>query len=800
MSSSSIIKILFLLLGFAVSGQNHTVSGIVQDTKGEPLPFADVLLLNPQDAAVIASTFTDVSGKYSLNVAAGSYTLKVSAVGFEAHTAPLPLTQDVAITPILLKEAAYQLENVTVNSKRPVLRRKIDRVEFDVENSVLSSENAWEIVRKTPGVNVMGDGISIRGSSGILVTINDKKVYLTGTELKNLLENMSGDNIKSVEVITTPPAKYDAQGSAVLNIKMKKGLSSGYKGSVSGAYVQTMYPKGVISTNHYYKGEKLMVYGGYMFGSGHYYGENNGEIRYFNPDGTIASVWKSREEANYFATQQISYNLTAEYAIDSLNTISFGTNGFGSLKSTAMIDTPTRIYNGAGQLDSLYTTHNHRDYPQKNSTITGLYEHKFSDKHKIVLSSDYTKHYFNQEQDINAAFSLPDAAPHRDEDIYSNDTRRINLLSVQADYTGAAGATAFEAGMRYGTVDADNDFIYENTVNGTPVASPGLSNRFLYDESIVAGYISGERSFGKWGFKAGLRGEHTKLEGNSATTGEVNTQNYFKVFPSAYAMYKASDNHNWGLSYGKRIVRPQYAALNPFRSYNTPYFYSTGDPNLQPAISHNLSLQYTLKSKYSFEAFYNYMENPASEILYQDYATNTVVSRYTNISNSKSAGLQFNTNLELTGWWQTGIVASLNYQENSFQGADGTMQLNNALSFYGSTNNRFTLNKKKDLTAEMNFFYVSPGAQGALELSNLSSLSLSIRKIFLDGNAHIGLIFSDIYKGERQTSRTHYANQYTKFSSYGDTQSFRLQFLYRFGNQKLQDGRQREGTDEQRRL
>lgn len=809
MSSSSIIKkqislitIIFLLSYFTGQAQNPVISGRVYDTSKQPLPFADALVLSVQDSAVYRKGFTDENGRFEIaDVASGKYLLKISTLGYKDHYASL-LVQESTVLPDIIMAAAEskELDNVVINSKRPVVKRKIDRLEFDVENSILSSDNAWEIIKKTPGVSSATGNLSIRGSSGILVTINDKKVYLTGIELKNLLENTSGEDIKSIEVITTPPAKYEAQGSAVLNIKMRKNVTGGYKGSVSGAYVQSMYPKGVVSTNQYYKNNKLTVFGGYSFGSGHYYGETKGEVRYFDNEGKTASVWKNVEKAHYRALAQHSYNLTAEYQIDSLNTIAVGANGFSSLKSTANMESPTRIYNGLGQLDSIYSTRNHRDYPQKNSTLTGSFEHKFDSKNKIALSSDYTRYYFNEDQDINAAFSLPMTAPYRNSLIESNDTRRIDLFSVQADYNGAAGSTNTEAGIRYGSVKADNVFDYAKEENGVPLPNTGLSNQFLYDESILAGYVGADREFGKWGFKAGLRGEYTHLEGNSVTTAEVNTQDYFKLFPSLYTLYKASDNHQIGASYGKRIIRPQYSALNPFRSYSTPYAYATGDPRLQPAITHNFSLMYTLKTKYNFDLYYRFEKDPTIEIIRQDYATNTIITQVTNIDKNMSLGLDFNTNIEFFAWWQTGLQATVDYKQDTFQGVDELMYTNKKVSFNANTNSRFTLSKKKDLLAEMNFYYTSPTVQGSYNYDQMSSLSLSVKKIFLKGNGELTFIFSDIYKGQVLKATTQYANQYSYTSNYGDSQSFRIQFRYRFGNQKLGNGKARENTDEQKRL
>jgi hypothetical protein len=799
MSSSSIIKTLLLLLSATTSyAQSLTLSGKVMDAANQPVPFADVVLLMPQDSAVYKGILTNEEGHYEIkDVASGDYIIKFSFIGFEDHYEAVTITQNLVLPNIVLKEQVQQLGEVVINTKRPTVKRKVDRLEFDVENSILSSDNAWEIVTKTPGVTAAGDQLAIRGSSGILVTINDKRVYLTGTELKNLLENTNGDDIKSIEVITNPPARYEAQGSAVLNIKMKKTVAPGYKGSVAGAYVQSLYPKGVVSTNHYYRNKKLSATGGYMFGSGHYYGFNDTEVKYFNDNGSVNSVWRSREEANYKALAQNSYNLNIEYQIDSLNTVNVGGNGFSSLKSTANIVTPTYIYGADGGLDSLFVNNNTRHYPRKNSTFNALFEHKFNDKDRLTFSGDYTNYYFNQNQEVASEFSLPGEAPYRSTRIGSYDTRNIYLLSLQADYSAKKWGSNIEAGIRYGTVDAENDFTYADEGG---VVNPGMSNRFLYNERIFAGYLSFDRELGKWSFKAGLRGEYTELEGLSATTNERNTQKYFKVFPTVYTLYKPDENNQIGLSYGKRIIRPQYGALNPFRSYNTPYSYSTGDPGLQPALAHNFSLLYTLKDKHNFDLYYRYEKDPSMEIIYQDYATSTLVQQVTNIKSNRSAGMEFNTNIDLFSWWNTALQTNAAYGENTFQGANGNLYTNDIFSFSGSTNNRFTLNKAKDLLAEANFFYSSPTVAGASEYGDISSLTLMLRKRFFNGDGELTLILSDIYKGQAQNVTTRYANQYSSSSVYGDTRSFRIQFRYRFGNQKLEGARTREQTDEQRRL
>lgn len=788
-----------LLTGMAALAQNVTAKVIQQN--GEPVPFAGALLTSTIDSLAYKTATADENGVLVFEkITAGDYKLKITSIGFaDAEKAVTVTASDINLGNIILAESARQLDEVVLNSKRPIVKRKIDRLEFNVENSTLSSENAWEILKKTPGVSVTSDAVSIRGSSGILVTINDKKVYLTGTELKNLLENTDGENIKSIEVITTPPAKYEAQGSAVLNIKMKKNGTKGYKASVAGAYVQSTYPKGVVSTNHYYKGEKFSINGGYMLGSGTYLNKSENVTRYSNASGQIKSEWKGNTIALNKALAQHSYNFSAEYQLDSINSIALGGNGFSSIKSTGQFDTPTFIYGADGALDSLYYTRVRRDYPQKNNSLNASYEHKFSNKGSLILASDYTWHYFNQGQEVASQFSLPGQPPYRNDRFLTDDNRRIKLFSAQADYAVQKDSSSFETGLRFGNVNADSNLNFFNDVAGTLVNNTSRSNRFLYDEAVYAGYVSYSHDIGKWSFKGGLRGEYTHLTGNSVTNNEVNRQDYFKVFPTVYAMYKPVDGHQISISYGKRIGRPLYSWLNPFRTYSNPYAYTTGDPRLQPTMHHNFSLLYTLKEKYNFDFFYNMRKKPALEATYQDYATNTIITQLTNIKENSSFGLDFNTNLDITKWWSSGINITGRYSDNIFLGLDGKLYKNANWNYGLNTNNRFELTKKKDWIAEANFYYQSPFVQAMSDFGDMHDLTLSLKKVFLKGNAEVTLIVSDIFRGQVVDITTSYANQYNFNSSYDDNRSVRIQFRYRLGNQKLQ-AKEKGQTEEQQRL
>lgn len=209
---------------------------------------------------------------------------------------------------------------------------------------------------------------------------------------------------------------------------------------------------------------------------------------------------------------------------------------------------------------------------------------------------------------------------------------------------------------------------------------------------------------------------------------------------------------------------------------------------------------YTLKSKYNFDLYYRNEKNPSMEISYQDYATNTVVYHYTNIDKNSAYGLDFNTDLALFAWWDSGIQGGVSYQKDQFQGIDGGLYTNARWTYNGSINNRFTLNKASGLTAEVDFYYASPGVQGTFTISSTSSLGASLRKVVLKGKGEFSMILSDLYRGEKQKVTTNYANQYNYFYDYSDTRSIRLAFKYNFGNQTLKSQQNKGKTEEQQRL
>jgi hypothetical protein len=788
------ILIAAMFLPFTLRAQTFRLSGKVQDAIHQPAAYATVNIQNSIDTTIRQSTLTDSAGLFTFEtLKKGNYVLKIKAVGFKPISQLVTLENHTALETIIINKDLTQLNEVVITARKPTVIHKIDRTEFNVENTALSSTNAWEIVKRMPGVQAGGGELSVRGSKDILVTINDKKVYLSGEELKAMLESTNGGDIKSVEVITNPPAKYEASGSAVINIKMKTNTKAGYKGSVSASYQQGIYARENLGTSQYYKAGKVSLYGSYSLGKGIYYNEINEVTQY----PVQQQLWVDVLHRKNNRDAEHNYRAGLDYDIDSLNKISVGLDGYISKKNHALYNVPTDIYGPDGGLQNSFTTENNRLTPNTNTDAHIAYEHIFGAKEKLSFATDYTNYQNNTSQDVKTSNYINDS---RFSHFFTDNVQHIRLFSAQADYNVEGKLFNMEAGVKFSKVKADNTLNFQTDSMGGLVNDPELSNVFNYRETVTAGYISLNKDLHNWSFKAGLRGEYTDIDGKSVHPQEMNTQGYLNLFPTLFVQDKIDANNQIGFSYGKRITRPPYNYLNPSKSYFTPNSYLIGDANLKPALTDQLSLLYTFMGKYNATLYYMGDKNPTIQLPVQDNTTNTLIQKVTNIPKNNAYGIDLSTSLQLTSWWSMDLNPGVAYVESNFILSTGDLYRNHAWAVNGSMDNQLTLDKAHGLTAGMNFNFNTAGVQGPAKVSGMSSLGFSARKRLFSGKAEISMIVSDVYRGERMTVTSNYADQHNYFTYYGDTQSFRISFKYNLGNIKLKGKEGKEKTDEQNRL
>lgn len=785
---------LLLLFPMLLSAQTQIIKGSVTDTENGKVPSADIEVYNLKNE-LIKTLKTDNNGHFTVEGIVGdSVKIAVKKTDYAPFEKTIDVKKGSELLKIILKKNTQEIEAVVMTKQKPVVTRKVDRLEFNVENSNISSLNAWEILKKTPSVTINNDVIAIKGGTGILVTINDKKVMLTGDELKNFLENTQGDEIKSVEVITNPPAKYEASGSAVLNIVMKKNKIEGYRGIVSSKYVQTQYAKGVVGVSQYYKKDKLSLMGSYYRGFGTYYREGTDYVNYQESQTRWVSTMNRKDKNK----AQNTINFNAEYEIDSLTNLSLNYSGYFTPKSFGTYIVPTLIYNSQDMAESDYTTINDHQSRTINNSLSFQLDRKLNKKSSLSWISYFTGNNVDKYQNVLTHLNFAGESL-RDDNFFTQNKTNVQLYSTQADYQWKDKKLEFESGVKYSLVKTMSGLDFSDNENGNLQLRPEKSSLFDYKEHNLGLYSSLAYNFGKWNFKGGLRAEMTDLEGVVSEPYEQNKNKYWNLFPTFYAQYSTESKHEFGFSYGKRISRPSYSWLNPAKSYYNLFSYYQGDPKLKATIIHNLNLTYSRKD-WNLDLYYRKEIYPSMEISFQEPSTHNLIYYFTNIEKGQAFGASLYKNFQIKPWWTLILSENLEHNENYFKGIDGFLYKNKVWNWVSNISTGITLNKTNDWKMEIGHKYYSPGIQGTFRISSAWSAYFVMNRKFFDKKLEASLICNDIFRTMGQKVSTKYANQDNYFLDYGDTQGFTLSLKFNFGNQAVKNAKTIRKTEESDRL
>lgn len=774
--------------------QKQKIEGTVSNAQNEKLSLVSIEVYNSQNI-LLKTLMTNDNGVFTLEgIPENSVKLVIKDLEYSKFEKDLDLEKQNQPLLIVLKKDIQDIQEVVMTKQKPLVKRKIDRLEFNVENSNISSLNAWEILKKTPGVTSSNDVLAIKGSQSILVTINDKKVMLTGDELKNLLENTQGGDMKSVEVITNPPAKYEASGSAVLNIVLKKNKIEGYRGVLSSKYVQSQYAKGVAGISQYYKKDKLSVMGSYYRGTGTYYREGTDYVNYIEDQQRWVSTMNRKDQNK----SQNTLNFNVEYEIDSLTNVSLNYSGSFNPKSFGTYNVPTLIYNSQDVVESNYTTINDHNSRSINNTVSFQADRKLNKKSKLTWINYFAGNNNQKYQNVLTYLDFVNQSP-KENNFVTNNKSDVQLYSTQFDYQWKNDKWELESGSKYSFVKTSSQLDFSDNENGQLQYRADKSNIFDYKEHNFALYSSLSYNPGKWNFKAGLRAEKTDLEGIVSEPYEVNKNNYWKLFPTLYAQYTTEGNHQFGLSYGKRISRPSYSWLNPAKSYYNLFSYFQGDPKLKATIIHNLNFTYTWK-EWNLDFYYRKEISPSMEISYQDPSNNNLIYHYTNIEKGQAYGLSVYKNFQIKPWWSLSVSENLEHNENYFIGIDDLLYKNKVWNLASDVSTSFTLQKSSDWKLEVGHRYNSPSIQGTFRISSSSATYLVMNKKFFNKKLEGSLMFNDIFKTSKEKISTKYGNQDNYFLDYRDTQNFIISLKFNFGNQAVKNVKAIKKADEQDRM
>ncbi|WP_037324809.1 outer membrane beta-barrel protein [Salinimicrobium terrae] len=799
--SRSSLFLLFFVCSFSGFSQ-HSVGGRVLNSSRQPVAFANVILLNAQDStSVYKGAVSSENGQFVINnIEEDSYLLKISYVGFEDLLQRIEVSKNKDLGNLVLQVDTATLDEVSINYKNPSVKREVDRLVFSVENTTLSTGNSWDILKKTPGVILSGNSLMVR-NQGVQVYINDRKVQLTASELQTLLENYSAENIKSVEVITTPPARYDAEGGAILNIVTTKSIAPGYKGNINGAWTQAVYPKFQIGTSHYYKTEKLNVFGNYTFSPRKEFKEDESYINF--RDGTgIFSRWETDFERTTRSNAH-SANVLLDYNFDDNNILNFSSSLTYSPNKTFDNDVFTRVFGRSNQLGNLITD-GELEEDVSNAAFDLEYKHLLENPGaQISAKAHYTRYDQGRDQGINTL--IVDSENTAFNYAFTTEAKqKIDIFTTQLDYVTPIGGTSFESGLKASIISSESGIDYYRMYPGTGefYFDGDQSDLFLYDENIYAAYFSLAKDWEKWSIKGGLRGEFTDRMGDSRSMEQIDNREYFGLFPTFYLLHSFSDSHSLGFDYSRRIQRPRYESLNPFRYYLTEFDFNAGNPDLRASISNNFSLSYALKNEYFLDLYYSDSGNTPETLSFQDNEALIIRRVSVNLLESTTYGMQFSHGRNLFNWWYTyAYVNGFNEKRTFLALESGDVPVTIEIDgFYGSLYNSFIISKDGTFTGELSLTYVSKFLSGSYIMDPFTTLSMGFRKTLWNNRAELSVNFEDILDETNTWLRSRYLNQDNGYFAQPESRYVRVGFKYNFGNFRLSDNQRAIEAAERDRL
>lgn len=791
---------LFILLIPYVFFSQSDLSGNILDQNEEPIAFANVILLNAEDStSVYKGTVSEEDGTFLLeNVENSRYLLKITYVGYQDYLKRIKVQGSTNLQTIKITEASDALDEVTIQARKPKITKEIDRIVFDVENSNLSTGNTWDILRKSPGV-IDNQGALMVRNSAVQVYLNDRKIYLSSSELKTLLESYSAENIKSIEIITNPPAKYDAEGGAILNINTSKAIAAGYKGSVEGTYTQAIYPKFKLGTSHYFQGDKLNVFANYSFSPRKDYKNDDSYINFMR-NGELFSRWDT-DFTRTTTSRAHNANAILDYELSEKSSLNFSVNANFSPNREFDNDVATEIRNSQRELDSTLITDSRVSTNQENVALNLGYDTSFESGASLSVKGHYTKFNQDRTQHVFSRYLDPSGDGLNALEFDTDAAQDIDIFTTQVDYTGSIGSSSFETGAKFSGINSESKIDYMNAGELQDLYD-NLSDDFLYDEDIYAAYASLSHDWEKWSGKIGLRGEYTDRQGESVVLDQINNREYFELFPTAYLQYRASENHSFTLDYSRRINRPRYESLNPFRYFLNETNFNAGNPNLIASISNNFNFNYTLKNSWFFDAYYNNLGESPETLVFQDNQNLTIRNVSRNLLDSKSYGINIFHGRSLTDFWYAQFYTSLFHQDNTFlaiesNNAEVTREAQGIQAYNYSI---FTLSKDGTFEGTMFIQYVSDYLSGSYKLDPMTTVSVGVRKTLWNNRAEISLDFNDVFNSTNTRLTSDYLNQSNSFASFEENRNVLIGFKYNFGNFRLKDNERTIDEAERERL
>jgi iron complex outermembrane receptor protein len=814
------LTITLIFTAAIAAAQTGSVSGKVLDNNQAPLAAATIAILKQSDSSSIAMKATDKSGRFLVSgLPAGRFFLQVSATGHQTvYSKSFDISSnstDIELPVITLTASSKELGSVTVVATRPAVEQKIDRTVVNVDATISNiGTNALDVLEKSPGVQVDKDGnISLKGKQGVMVLIDGRPSYLSAADLANMLRGMQSSQLDQIEIMTNPPAKYDASGnSGVINIKTRKNKARGLNGSVNLGAGQGKYFKTWESISLNYRDAKFNLFANYGFDRTINFQQLDIHRDYWNEGHTQMSGMIDQLSYNRRKFANHNLKLGLDIFLSKATTVGFVLSGFTNDRKFTGTNT-SWLKNAAGVLDSTVYADSDTKERWTNGSVNLNLRHQFDTSgRELTIDLDYIRYDASNDQ-LFLNTSRNTAGELMNEEYLKGDLPAdITIRTAKFDYTHPLSkSTRFEAGAKTGYVTNDSKANYFNgSKNGHGVhyiTDYDKTNFFDYKENINAAYINFNHKFNdKWGVQTGLRYENTNYKGfqygNPSKTDSAFTNSYNSLFPTFYLSYAPVKKHQFGISFGRRIDRPAYQDMNPFMFFIDKYTYGRGNPFLRPQYSSNFELNHIFNGILTTSLQYSETRDVMNELFQQARGGNgkdslaTIVTRG-NIGKKKFIGGSMNLQWKVTKWYSTNV--NINYGYNEYKGWNGGTEINiSRANLFAKINNQFRF--EKGWSAEISGWWSSRQVEGQIMIEPMGRVDAAIGKQILDNKGTIKLSVRDLFFTQIVKGKMSFNDTDASFRNTRDNRVVSINFSYRFGKQMSNNQRKRSSNEEQNRV
>lgn len=700
---------------------------------------------------------------------------------------PLPKDSIVAAA----ADSAKVMNGITISSKKEFIEQGAGKITLNMAASpVAAGGNAYEALLRAPGMFEQQDNLQFRGKS-VLVLINGRPSNLSGQELKAMLTATPAGGVEKVEILTTPPARYDAQGDVVINIKLVKNKSFGTNATLTAGAGWGNYGRynGGVLANH--RNKKVNAYASYDLLQNTLY--NKTDLRRTMDAQTLIreSDFTSYKRFNH------SYRAGVDYEIDKLATAGVMARGlllYRDRNSTNQV-VKDNIHNGIDSFSRVFTGGR---TSVNNISVNAYYTKQLNSKGKeLTVNADYFSYDKSWKDQVSTIYSDENGLAYQPEYLLRNNSpSSITIYGLSADYTHSVKEGKITAGLKTSINRSDNNAGWEFLDGNNWKTDVLRSNHFIYQENIYAGYVSLNRKIKKWSLETGLRAEHTFTEGNSRTLGQKNSNRYFKLFPSAAVQYQLSQDQQFGVSYRRKINRFGFDVMNPFTTYVSQYSYIQGNPAIRPSFSDNIGLSHTYKNKLVTSIDYSHISDVLAPVFKKDPGSEVVISTQDNLrrAGQLSLSVSYMEQLFKGKWSMTNTIGAVYAGISDPDGLDKKTTTTGA--YFNMTN---LLTFKQGWTAEVSGSYFSALTVGVMHFRPQGSLNIGVSKAILKNNGRLTFNITDLLNVQEY----HYTvSSFGVTSAAGvkpETRAARLTFTWKFGNKNVKAGKtRRTGIEEEK--